>query len=138
MSTNHVSECGLPILENERSKLNYLVWDDVFHQEKPYEVLSASPDGLKRKNFSMGPGMEETVYDARKDVSKYHLEDHGFELRTHELTLSTFDKASIEKQYFPIVESILRSAIPEAEVFLFDWRVSTIQLADLLNLGPVQ
>lgn len=108
----------------QRATLNYIQWKEDFMTVKPYEVISEVPDGCQRRNFSLGPGPEQTIHDIRGREDQFNLDNNGFEVRKHELLTTSFDTKSIQDHYLPAIESLLESVDPGAEVCIFDWRVS--------------
>lgn len=115
---------GRPIpARQETVRLKYIQWRDAFNSEKPYEVISQVPKGLPKSNFSLDFGLEETIHDMRGQETKFNLDDHAFEIRTHSLTVSSFNKETVEQEYLPSVKSLLETIDPGAEVYIFDWRV---------------
>ena len=128
-----------PAPSNESVRLNYFQWKDLYKKEKPYEVISELPQGsnLKPQNFSLAPGpKEETIHDLRGRVSAFNLDDHGFQILAHTLPVDmAFDEDTVRRRYFPMVERILQSVDPGAEILIFDWRVCTVSYV-LIDVSP--
>lgn len=113
---------------DERVNLNYIQWKDDFEIEKPYEIISQVPEGCPQKNFTIGPAPTQVIHDLRGQESKFNLDDNGFEVRKHEMTVHSLGLHNIETCYLPIVKSLLTDVDPGAEVHIFDWRVCTSPL----------
>lgn len=111
-------------VKNETAQLNYIKWEDKFETEKPYEVLSEVPAGFPRSNFSCSPAAPEAIEDIRGREELFNLQDHGFQIWRHHHTMETFDKESIEHNYLPSLDSLLKEVFgSETETYFFDWRV---------------
>jgi hypothetical protein len=108
---------------HESVRLRYIRWKDEFDSEKPYEILSEVPDGFPKSNFAMDFGPEEIIYDVRGQESQFNLDNHAFEIRPHKLTVTSFDRETIEHEYLSSIRSLLQAFDPGAEVYIFDWRV---------------
>ncbi|KAH8807701.1 hypothetical protein F5884DRAFT_900056 [Xylogone sp. PMI_703] len=131
MAANSVftSECPQSdSAQHESVRLRYIQWKDEFDFEKPYEILSETPEGFPRSNFTISLGPEETIHDIRGQESKFNLDNHAFEIRTHKLTVSSFDKDTIEQEYLGSIKSFLQEFDPGAEVYIFDWRLRSSDL----------
>src|ERR1700760_2113412 len=107
------------LARHELARLKYIQWDDKFNVEKPYEILSELPEGLPRSNFTFDFGPEETIYDLRGQETNFNLDNNAFEVRTHKMTVSSFDKDTIEQEYLSSVKSFLQTFDPGAEVYIF-------------------
>lgn len=108
---------------HETVRLQYILWKDKFRFEKPYEVISQTPEGLSTSNFLYGFGSAENICDIRGQEAKFNLDDHAFEILQHNLTISSFDKETIEQEYLKSIKTLLQTIDPGAEVYIFDWRV---------------
>ncbi|KAJ0147821.1 hypothetical protein CTA2_755 [Colletotrichum tanaceti] len=107
----------------QRTSLNYIQWDECFRSEKPYEVISETPDGCKSKNFSLAAESEQTIYNIRDQEHEFNLDDHGFEVKQHRIADVPFDREYIEADYLPTVAALLQTLDHGAKVHIFDWRL---------------
>ena len=116
------------------AKFGYLDWQDVYHKEKPYELYLDVPDSaadLRRSNLVFKE-LQHAVHDVRGSEDKFTLNDNGFIYRRHKNKLNDVmlrDRESVEKEYTPEIEDLIRSEIDGVdEIFFFDWRVSSLRL----------
>ncbi|KAL7791168.1 putative 7 alpha-cephem-methoxylase [Trichoderma afarasin] len=110
--------------KDETVQLNYIEWQDKFATEKPYEVISEAPAGFPRANFSCSLAAPETIHDIRGREKLFNLQDHGFQIWKHDHTVDTFDKASVEQNYLPSLDILLKDVLgPGTETYFFDWRI---------------
>lgn len=108
---------------HERASLNYIQWKDDFKTEKPYEIISQVPEGCPQKNFTLVSAPEQVIRNIRGREGEFSLENNGFEVRKHEISMPSFEQGDIEEYYLPAVKALLQEVDPGAEVFIFDWRV---------------
>lgn len=112
------------IVQDETACLNYIQWQDDFIKQKPYEIISQCPSDLQERNFTLKPGPAQTIHDIRGREGDFDLDRNGFRVQPHAFTTKVFDKETIERDYLPAVETLLKSAIDTSgEVRIFDWRV---------------
>lgn len=110
--------------KNERVQLRYIQWDNAFLKIKPYELLIDRPPDYPRTNFRIEPEPAEIIHDIRGHEDNYTLDANGFAIRQHAMTLTSFDRETVESEYFAQLEALLRSEVDDVgEVFFFDWRV---------------
>lgn len=112
---------------DEVTSLNYLQWQDEFLIQKPFEVLSEVPQGCPKTNFSLRRGQPQKIADIRaQGVSRFNLDDNGFQIYPNPLSMTSFGLGDIEQEYLPLVKGFLQTVDPGAEVFIFDWKVFKI------------
>ncbi|KAI1408034.1 putative 7 alpha-cephem-methoxylase [Hypoxylon sp. FL1857] len=105
------------------AQFNYFQWKPIFLNEKPYYLYTDPPEGCPNANFSTAPGATETVHDIRGREQKFNLDDHGFALRHQEFPIEIVTDVTIQKQYLPSLEVMIRELLQEeCEIFWFDWR----------------
>jgi hypothetical protein len=115
---------ALPKGRDERVSLRYFKWEDLFVTEKPYVYLLDVPDGFPLKNFDFEDAPKQTIHDVRGRESSFNLDTHGFAIRSHTLSMTNFDRQSVEQEYFPEIERLLRQEIENVtDICIFDWRV---------------
>jgi hypothetical protein len=108
----------------EIKQLFYLKWQDLFISEKPYEVFMDVPGGLPTSNFEVQPAPEQNIYNLRGYESEFNLDTHAFSVRSSPLGVAKFDKKTVEQEYLPEVEKLLRREVDDAtQNLFFDWRV---------------
>jgi hypothetical protein len=115
--------------KDERVHLRYFQWQPIFEKVKPYELLIEVPEGYPMTNFSITPAEDaETIHDLRSsELSSFTLDQHGFCVREQPLSITVFDKHTVEGVYLPQIESLIREVVEDVgEVFFFDWRVGFI------------
>jgi hypothetical protein len=113
---------------NEQARLEYLKWDPKFDiltgTEKPYQLLMNKPKEFPRKNFDAQIGPEETIADIRPTKQAYNLDDHGFAVRDHPISIDCWNITSVKNNYLPSIEALLQKEFgPYVQVKIFDWRV---------------
>ena len=110
---------------DESAHFTYFQWEDKFAtDEKPYYCLMDIPDDFPRANFKTQQGPRQEVHDIRHDPDHYALDSHAFVMRKHCLQVTSFDDVTVQSQYLPRMEELIRAELgPEIEVVFFDWRV---------------
>jgi hypothetical protein len=113
------------------AKVEYLKRLPLYEREKPfrvyYEIPKSSPD-QRRTNLEFEE-KEVPIQDLRKcgSLDSYSLDKHGFAIRNFEPSLpaqSYTDRSTVEEQFLPEVEKVIRSEIPDiTAIYFFDWRV---------------
>ena len=89
---------------------------------KPFNYVESPPEGQPQRNYS-DAGIEVTIHDIRGQESNFNIDTHAFStLRTAPSAEKSFtDDASIKKNYYPEVESLLLEHVPGAKrILLFD------------------
>ncbi|CAO2647164.1 Nn.00g080860.m01.CDS01 [Neocucurbitaria sp. VM-36] len=139
--------------QHEIVHLKYFKWKELYDKEKPYILLMDVPDDFPSCNFEFEDGRPEQISDLRGQEAKFTLEDNAFKVVRFSTNQSVWDRASVEKEYFPKIEGLIRSEIPHVtDVFMFDWRLrstdksktdrpegSRVDLTDPLQyLGPIE
>ncbi|KAI1179090.1 putative 7 alpha-cephem-methoxylase [Nemania sp. FL0916] len=102
---------------------NYLQWQDKFKTEKPYYLYIDPPPGQPNANFVTSPGAPEIVHDVRGREHEFNLDDNGFAFARQEFPLCTVTDETIQKQYLPAMEVLIREYLKQyCEIIWFDWR----------------
>lgn len=114
-------------VKDEKAKLSFLQWQELYEREKPYEIVTESrqgPDG-RRTNLVFGTNEEQTIRDVRGIGVQFSLDRHGFTYRSTPSGFDAFEsKKRILQEYLPWAASIIKQEAGDAErVFVFDWRV---------------
>ena len=107
----------------------YLQWDELFRNEKPYQIVSENiPEvqHLAKQNIRMAEGPEEQITDIRGNESAFSLDDNGFQIYEHNFPMIDYQKLEdVEQIYKPELERLLRRNILGVDrVEFFNWRVS--------------
>jgi hypothetical protein len=67
-------------LKDQQAAFEYLEWQDLYEEEKPFEVFVQIPDGLpdaRRTNLVFNKVCTQPVKDIRGNESEYTLNEHG-------------------------------------------------------------
>ncbi|MCJ1323487.1 hypothetical protein MMC10_000148 [Thelotrema lepadinum] len=110
-------------------RLNYLQWQAIYAEEKPYQVFSniSEKDSAIQQttNLVFQPGELETIHDARGIEETFDLDTEGFKFATHQTRVCNFkDRRLVEGEYFQEMEQLLRKHVQDVDqVYFFDWRV---------------
>jgi hypothetical protein len=123
---------------DELASFNYLIWNEKYRKEKPYELILDLPLDSPveaRTNIKFGAGPEEQIHDLRGKESTLSLDGTGFIYRHIQPDSSEAnfnDRHWVEKTYMPnVVEPFLRKHVHGADrIFFFDWHVSRIKIMD--------
>ena len=89
---------------------------------KPFNYVEAPPEGQPQRNFS-DADLSATIHDIRGQESQFNIDTNAFAtLTTSPSAEKSFtDDASIKKNYYPEVESLLLEHVPGAKrILLFD------------------
>lgn len=118
------------------AKLNYLKRLPLYQTEKPFQLfLPVDQNASDRRQSNLEfEGQETVIVDIRPRLTKFTLDEHGFQILRAPTSLSPAsfqNRQVVESQYFNEVVEILKR-IPDGydQIFLFDWRV----VDSLLNL----
>jgi hypothetical protein len=121
------------------TKLEYLRRLSLYEKEKPFRVYYDIPDSAtdRRKTNLEFEAKELIIEDIRLKSLNFTLDDHAFAIRKFNTRLH-FDaftnKSTVEKSFLPEVEQLIKSEIPDASVYFFDWRVSQAGVRYLIML----
>lgn len=113
---------------DEEARLRYMVWDDVYLTERPYQHYRPGiPEGDPRtSNIVFREGNPEKIRDARGQEADFTLDLHGFAFRTMNsaLTEGCFSPLLVQAEYLPEVKELLGEVLGEIDhVTFFDWKV---------------
>lgn len=117
---------------DEKVKLRFLQWQDLYEEEKPFEVVTETirGSGNRRTNLVFGTNGEQNIEDIRgREEDHFALDSHGFVYRTKPCPFNAFDnKQRILEEYLPWAESIVKQEVGDiGRVLIFDWRVGENQ-----------
>lgn len=106
----------------------YLLWDDKFKREKPYQIVSENIpelDHLARSNIQMVEGPEELIEDIRGREESFTLDNHGFQILKNRFSTIDYQiSEEVETIYQHEVESLLKDSIAGSnKIVFFNWRV---------------
>lgn len=116
---------------DERSALRYLVWDDLYHDEKPYQMFmepKKNQPQIETTNVSFEAAGPELIRDVCGHGHEFNLDDHGFAFVEHTTSVAEFTSSDIiNNKYLPEIQALLRKEIDGVDrVVFFDWRVSKV------------
>ena len=113
---------------NVQVSLSFLHWQDLYEREKPFQIFTNIPEDAEDQRDTNLVFKREcvSVYDVRGLLRNTSLDTNGFIFRKHTLKNGNFhDRNSIEQNYLPEIETLLKSEVDGADrIFFFDWRVS--------------
>jgi len=114
--------------QDQTASFMYLLWDDRFLVEKPYQVFVPLPTGVPEEcqsNMEFGAADEQVVTDIRGCREEFSLDNNGFAVSRLATKLQTFsDCDEIERVYLAEVSNLLRERMESVErIVIFDWRV---------------
>ena len=115
-------------MKDEKAKLNFLQWQELYERQKPYEIITKStqgPDG-RWTNLVFGTNEEQTIRDGRGVEDHFSLDRHDFTYRSMNPAFSGFEsKKRMLQEHLPWVASTIKQEAGDAEcAFVFDWRVT--------------
>jgi hypothetical protein len=124
LAQNHVSAENIPTGSFVQTTLNYLV--DA--SEKPVIYTYEPPPGIPRTTGKSEP-RSVFIRNARLG-EKLSLDRQGFQLFRQETAVRDFyDRAEVEKVYYPEIEVLLKEATGAEKVVVFDHQVRNIELS---------
>lgn len=114
---------------DEQVKLRFLQWQDLYKEEKPFEIVTDAIQGSenRRTNLVFGTNGQQTVRDVRgRERSRFALDSHGFAYGFKPCPFDGYDdKQRIVEDYLPWAESVIQHEVGDSGcIFIFDWRVS--------------
>lgn len=114
--------------EDLQVALSFLSWQDLYATEKPFQIFIDIPkeaDDQRDNNLVFEKAMVK-IRDVRHTSIDQSLDTNGFVYRKHKSRTTDFtQKESVERDYLPEVECLLRKEMDNVDrVFFFDWRVS--------------
>jgi hypothetical protein len=119
-----------PIKQDFVTRFKYVLWDDLFLKEKPFEITIPIPPGApdqRRTNLTFEYADEEIVHDIGEPSSDYKLDVHGFTYLKHQsqLRADQFDDAEkINQIYIPECEELLKRYVDDVDqVYVYNWRL---------------
>ena len=122
----------MPEPPSEQAVLNYLDWQDVYANEKPFQLFSVVSNcglaGERTTNLVFKEGPVEFIRDVRGEESLYSLDAQGFAFRVYPTCLRDFSvREHIENDYLSEMEELLKREVESVDkVFFFDWRVCSL------------
>ena len=130
LSVSILSElCRAMASLDEKVKLRFLRWQDLYNKEKPFEIVTESIHGSenRRTNLIFSTHGEQIIEDIRgRENTRFELDSHGFAYRSIPCSFDGYgNKQRILEEYLPWAESIIKQEVGDmSRVFVFDWRVS--------------
>ncbi|KIW66777.1 hypothetical protein PV04_06072 [Phialophora macrospora] len=108
--------------------LKFLKWLPLYEIEKPFQIFINIPeDATDRRTTNLAfENVKVRIQDVRSFPPKHFLLDkHGFTYYSHRLEVGHIaDRESVEQQYLPEMESLLKSTLESVDrVYFFDWRL---------------
>ncbi|KAF4554458.1 Aspirochlorine biosynthesis protein N-like protein 1 [Elsinoe fawcettii] len=102
----------------------------------PFNYVETPPPGRPQRNYG-STTQPMTIHDARGQESRFSTDTHGFALHTVPPSAETSftDDASIEKNYYPEVTSLLKERLSAHRVVIFDHTIR--RAAADAKRGPV-
>lgn len=115
-------------LKDEYAAFEYLQWQPLYDEEKPYEIFIQIPEDLpniRRTNLVFGKGEKQLVTDVRGREDQYKLNEHGFQVLRAPTTFKDFtSKEAVEAVYLPECIQLLKDNVEDVDrVYFFNWRV---------------
>jgi hypothetical protein len=124
VAQSHVSAKSIPIRSFVQTTLNYLV--DA--SEKPVIYTYEPPPGIPKTTGKFAP-RSVLIHNARLG-EQLSLDRQGFQLFRQETAVRDFyDRAEVEKVYYPEIEVLLIEATSAEKVVVFDHQVRNIELS---------
>lgn len=129
------------VAKNVTNRFYYLKWDDIFHRERPFQVLIDIPPDAhdqRKQNIDFQLGDDEVVVDVRGLPVMPTLDAAAFTYIRVPTTLAPqnfSNKQMIEIQYLPECEALLKENLDGVdEMVIYDWRVGrSIHIVDKQN-----
>jgi hypothetical protein len=114
--------------ENDIARILYLDWQDLYNDERPFQIFSVIPkdaENQKADNLVFTEGELETMHDMRGKESEYTLDRNGFFIRHHTSKMMDFsNEDAIKETYIPEIEALLKAELEGIDqVHVFDYRV---------------
>ena len=114
---------------DEKVKLRFLQWQDLYNKEKPFEIVTESIQGSenRRTNLIFSTHGEQVIEDIRgREDTRFELDSHGFAYKSIPCSFDGYgNKQRILEEYLPWAESIIKQEVGDmSRVVVFDWRVS--------------
>lgn len=126
--------------------MKFLKWQALYEFEKPFQIFINIPAHVKdqRTTNLVYEDVQVDVNDVRTYPTSFDLNREGFTYLKHRTKLQSFtQRATIEDQYLPEIEGLIRSNVENIDrIHFFDWRLrknapevegSVIDLNDLTN-----
>ena len=119
---------------DEEASLMYILWDDLFKTEKPFQIFTPIPEDAvdqRRANIHFACGRPEKITDARPTMDSYSIDTNGFAFRNYPTQMQRFDDENdIDNHYLPELEWLLRDELGDLdEICFFDWRAGSVLVA---------
>jgi hypothetical protein len=114
---------------DEQAILNYLSWQKLYEEEKPFQLFSVVGGGhlpdQRTTNLVFMEGGIEPIHDVRTKETQYTLNKQGFAFRYQPTHVGDFGvRDEVENVYLPEMERLLRREVEGVDqVYFFDWRV---------------
>ena len=123
LTESNMSEEYIANREFVQATLNYFAESS----EKPVIYTYDPPPGIPRTT-GKSESHSVLIHNARRE-QQLSLDRQGFQLVRHETAMQDFyDRAEVEKVYYPEIEMLLRQVTGAEKVVVFDHQVRNIQL----------
>ncbi|RYO79490.1 hypothetical protein DL766_009345 [Monosporascus sp. MC13-8B] len=125
----------------EVASIKFLKWSSLYEHERPFQIfMELRPESEDRRNTNISWDEKTvTVEDFRGRAKEFQLDSHGFSSCHLPGFTELADKDTIEQQYLPAVEDILRTHLEDfGTVFIFDWRIRNSRsdtVTDMINFS---
>ncbi|KAF9890655.1 hypothetical protein FE257_005786 [Aspergillus nanangensis] len=113
-----------PPTRGEKATFNYLVWQDLYREVKPYRT--ARTEGEQTTNLKFDLGDVQTVHDVRGGGELLTLDKNGFvylNLASAMEPADFYQPEKIENIFLPECQAVLRGLFSNHTVLIFNWRV---------------
>ncbi len=124
LTQSHRSQENMPVGSFVQASLNYFAGSS----EKPVIYTYEPPPGIPRTTGKSEPHSV-PIRNARLEPDLL-LDRHGFQLIRQETAVRDFyDRAEVERVYYPEIELLLREATGAEKVVVFDHQVRNVELS---------
>ena len=115
-------------LKDRQVAFEYLEWQDLYEEEKPFEVFIQIPDGLpdaRPTNLVFNKVCTQLVKDIRGNESEYTLNEQGFQVVKVPTAFKDFyNRDSVEQHYKAECAQLLMDNLEGVDrLYFFNWRV---------------
>ena len=112
------------------SSIKFLKWQTLYEQERPFQIFTDIPEAAADQRLTnlVYEDINQTFHNIRGRETCFHLDDHGFTYRRHQIDFEDFEnRKAVEAEYLPQIEKLFRKCVDEVDkVFVFDWRVMNL------------
>ena len=109
------------------SSIKFLKWQTLYEKERPFQIFTDIPEAAADQRLTnlVYEDIKQTFHNIRGRETCFHLDDHGFTYRRHQIDFEDFEsRKAVEAEYLPQIEKLFKKCVDEVDkVFIFDWRV---------------